>query len=222
MQIKLINGNYLDIQLSTDEEVKHFLEPRNYSKEILEEWESEPFKCLITKEDKIVLDVGCNVGLFAIHISPYAEKIICVEPTPAHMRVQKTLLSRLPIDIIHEQSALNGYTGKAKFRTEMVNMTMNTLADREDSYEVDCITLADLCRKYNLTHVDLCKVDVEGSEVQAITLETVSAVFPIVNKFLLETHPRTREMQDHFKNIFERAGYKADYVDFNGSLIAYK
>ena len=176
----------------------------------------------------MVLDIGGNIGLFAIHVLPWADKIICVEPTPGHMAIQKTLLSKAvklmdrDIEVIHEQAALNSYTGKAKFRTEPINTTMNTLVDRPDSYEVDCITLADLCAKHGLTKVDLVKVDIEGSEMKAITVETVSAVSSIVNKFLLETHPRSREMQDYFIGIFTEAGYKAEYVDFNGSIIAYK
>lgn len=228
MIAKQIDGNDIVVPLITKEEVEHFKNPFNYTREILEEWDSLPFHELINESDKVVLDIGANVGLFAIHVLPWAETIICVEPTPQHMAIQKTILNRSvevsekQANIIHEQSALNSYTGKAKFRTEGINTTMNTLSDRPDSYEVDCITLADLCKKHNLEHVDLCKVDIEGSEVKAITVETVSAVFPIINKFLLETHPRSREMQDHFKSIFEQAGYKVDYVDFNGSIIAYK
>lgn len=228
MKIKQIDGKEIVIPLITKEEIDHFDDPKNYTKEILQEWDSEPFKELITQKDKVIIDCGANVGLFAIHVLPFTHKIICVEPTASHMHIQRSLLKSacssmfVRPNIIHEQSALNNYTGKAKFRTEPVNTTMNTLADRPDSYEVDCITLADLCKKYNLYHVDLCKLDIEGSEVQAITVETVLSVSSIIDKYILETHPRTREMQDHFKAIFEQAGYKVDYVDFNGSIIAYK
>lgn len=224
--IRRIDGTDLHIPIITGEEQRHIQEPNNYFKEIVAEWESEPFNGLVTPEDKIILDIGANIGLFAIHVLPYASKIVCVEPTPKHMLIQKTLLQKAlgvsSKEIIHEQSALNSYTGKAKFRTEPVNTTMNTLADREDSYDVDCITLFDLCKKYNLETVDLCKIDIEGSEFKAITPKTVEEAYPIINKYLLETHPRSRESQDHFKRIFEQAGYKCDYVDFNGSIIAYK
>ena len=228
MQIRQITGDLLELQLSTDEEKAHFENPFNYTKEILAEWDSQPFKDLVTQKDKVIIDCGANVGLFAIHVLPYVQKIVCVEPTPGHMAIQKTLLKSaasmmfLQTKIIHEEAALNSYTGKAKFRTEPINTTMNTLVDRPDSYEVDCITLADLCAKHQLTKVDLVKVDIEGSETQAITVETVADVSSIVNKFLLETHPRTREVQDYFIGIFKEAGYQAEYVDFNGSVIAYK
>jgi FkbM family methyltransferase len=226
MKIKLIDGSVIDIELMTREEKEHFADPFNYTKEILEEWDSEPFKGIITNQDKVIIDGGANIGLFAIHVMPFADKIICVEPTPKHMAIQKDLFktfwSATPIYVFHEQSALNFYTGKARFREERINTTMNALSNAGDSYEVDCITLYDLCKKYELSHVDLVKLDLEGSEVAAITVDTVKPVSHIVKKFLLETHPRSREMQDHFKGVFESAGYKVEYFDFNGSVIAYK
>lgn len=227
MIIRQIDGGVMDLTLSTEEEIAHFAEPRNYTKEILDEWESMPFKDLITKDDKVILDIGANIGLFAIHVLPWVETIVCVEPTPVHMRIQKTLLASAlklmgeKIEIIHEESALNNYTGKARFRIEGINTTMNTLSDRPDSFDVDCINLKDLCIKHELTGVDLVKIDIEGSEFKAITVETIAPVAGIINKFLLETHPRARESQDHFKKIFETVGYKVEYVDFNGSLICY-
>lgn len=240
MRITHIDGTTSEINIVSEKAKQHFVDPHNYTKEILEEWESLPYKGFITKEDKIILDIGANVGLFALHVMPLIGKvgrIICVEPTPEHMEIQKELLSIYSSyrdsgmfkisppgvwlrDIQHEQSALNSYTGKAKFHHEPVNTTMNTL--RDDGYEVDCITLYDLCKKYNLTHVDFCKVDIEGSEWVAITKETLIPVRHIIDKFFLETHPRSRESMEHFKAVFESAGYKTKFVDFNGSVFAYK
>jgi FkbM family methyltransferase len=218
MKLTQITGNEIELNINSEQARKHFDTFENYAAFILDEWKTQPFKDFITKEHKVILDIGANVGLFALHVLPYAEKIICVEPTPAHMEIQKELINDSKIQ--HEQSALNYYTGKAKFHHEPVNTTMNTL--RDDGFEVDCITLNDLCTKYNLEHVDLCKIDIEGSEFKALTVQTVSAVFNLIDNFLIELHPRTRQSQDHFKSIFEQSGYKVDYYDFNGSIFCYK
>jgi FkbM family methyltransferase len=210
--MKLINGNHLELDLSDPRVSAHFKNPNNYTKEILEEWDSEPFKKFVTPDCKTILDCGANVGLFALHVLPYAEKIVCVEPTPAHMEVQKVLLNG---KVIHEQSALNSYTGKCGWHIEPVNYTMNTIRD-QTGMEVDCITLHDLCIKHDLKKVDFCKIDIEGSEVLALTEQTVKPVFEIIDRFLIELHPRTREMQDRFKSIFEASGYKVEYYDFKG------
>lgn len=225
MKVKQINGKYYEIDFKrySDFVKHHFDKPENYTDAILGEWESEPFKDYISKEDNVILDIGANIGLFALHVMPYVEQIICVEPTPSHMAVQRELLSPFT-QVTHEQSAANSFTGECGFWIEPVNYTMNTLSNQYHSaaIQVPCITLYDLCQKYELKHVHLCKVDIEGSETQALTVETLKPVHSIIDKFLVELHPRTREMQDRFKAIFEEAGYKAEYFDFNGSLFCYK
>lgn len=216
MRIRLINGNYQDFSAS-EEAQKHFDDERNYSAFIIQEWEDLPYSKYI-KPNSVVLDIGANIGLFAMHVLPYAEKIVCVEPTPAHMKIQKELLTR----VIHEQSALNSYTGKARFRSEPVNTTMNTLSDRPDSFEVDCITLKDLCDKHQLTHVDFCKIDIEGSEWKALTVERIREVKGIIKSFFVELHPRNIESQYVMGDRFGLAGYKVQFIDYNGSIYCYE
>lgn len=216
MNITLINGKEEEIKMESYEANKHFSSANNYALFILDEWKTQPYKDYI-KPNSVILDIGANVGLFALHVKPYAKRIICVEPTPIHMRIQKEL-----IQVEHEEAALNYYTGKAKFRTEPVNTTMNTLRDAPDSYDVDCITLKDLCTKYNLTHVDFCKIDIEGSEFQAVTTERLKEVKGIIKSFFIELHPRSLESQNEFKKRFVEAGYHVKLIDYNGSLFCYE
>lgn len=213
--MKQIDGNNIELKITSDAAKKHFSDANNYSAFIIQEWEDLPYKPYI-KPGSIILDIGANVGLFALHVLPYAKRIICVEPTPQHMDVQKELLQ-----VEHEQAALNSYTGKARFRNEPVNTTMNTLRDAPDSYEVDCITLKDLCDKYSLTTVDFCKVDIEGSEWGALTVERLKEVRSVIKSFFVELHPRTEEAQNDMKARFEAAGYKVDLINYNGSIYAY-
>lgn len=215
--MKLINGQELDLNIKSAAVKKHFEEYNNYTSFIIAEWEGLPYSKYI-KPGSIILDIGANVGLFALHVMPYTRKIVCVEPTPGHMGILKEIMSG---SAIYEQSALNHYTGKARFRNEPVNTTMNTLRDSPDSYNVDCITLKDLCDKHNLTSVDFCKIDIEGSEWQALTVERIREVHDIIDFFFIELHPRSLESQMNMGIRFEEAGYKVDFVDYNGSVIAY-
>lgn len=216
--MKLINGN--DIELNLSEQARnHFDNPRNYTDFIIAEWEGLPYSGYI-KPNSVILDVGANVGLFALHVLPFAKCLICVEPTPGHMKIQKDIASSPKT--FHIQAALNSYTGKAKFREEPVNFTMNTLRDSSDAYEVDCITLKDLCDKFELKTVDFCKVDIEGSEWQALTVERLKEVKGIIKSFFVELHPRTGESQFEMGKRFEEAGYKVKLIDYNGSIYCYE
>lgn len=239
MILKQINGQELELDLSSDVVQYHYLNKANYMEVVVDEFNQEPFKDHISVQDKVILDIGANVGLFALVVMPYAERIICVEPTPEHQAVMRELLdsygfaangNELPVvnpiketKISHEQSALHNYTGQCGFYRESVNSTMNKVNNNgEPGFAVDCITLFDLCKKYDLKHVDLCKIDIEGGEFTAVTVETVSPVYSIIDKFILEVHPRNLESQNHFKVIFEECGYKVELFDFNGSVFVYK
>lgn len=215
IKLMQINGEEIEIHLS-DKAQYHMDKPQNYAAFILDEWKTQPYLGYI-KPGFVILDIGANVGLFGLHVLPYAKRLICVEPTPGHMEIQKELLS-----VEHEQAALNYYTGTAKFRNEPVNTTMNTLRDAPDSYEVDCITLFDLCKKYNLDTVDFCKIDIEGSEWQTLTTERIAEVKGIIKSFFVELHPRTVESQNEMAGRFEAAGYKVKLIDYNGSIFCYE
>lgn len=210
--MKLISGQEIDVPLVSDEAKKHFAEPTNYTAFIIAEWEDLPYAPYI-KPGSVILDIGSNVGLFALHVLPYAKRIICIEPTPVHMAINQEINPSSE----HEQAALNNYTGRCKFHHEPVNTTMNTIR-QDGGLEVDCITLLDLCNKYNLTTVDFCKVDIEGSEWQALTVDRIKEVAGIIRSFFVELHPRTAEAQRDMAARFQEAGYKVEYIAYNGSI----
>jgi FkbM family methyltransferase len=221
IKLKQIDKNEVEIDLSNPIIKAHFDAPNNYAEIVVNEFNSEPFGDYISEQDKIILDIGANIGLFALLVLPYAERIISVEPTVSHNEVYRNLLSNSK-KVELESAALNSYTGEASWRVEPVNTTMNTLDFLTTETKVPCITLYDLCQKYNLKHVDLCKIDIEGSEFRALTVETVQPVHSIIDKFIIEVHPRNLESQEHFKAIFEQCGYKVKFFDFNGSVFCYK
>lgn len=211
--MRLISGKHIELNIQSEAAKKHFSDPTNYSAFIIQEWEDLPYSKYI-KPGSTILDIGANVGLFALHVLPYASRMVCVEPTPAHMAIQRELVGELSE---HEQSALHNHTGKTRFHLEPVNTTMNTIRN-DGNIEVNCITLFDLCRKYNLQTVDFCKVDIEGSEWEALTVERIKEVAGIIKAFFVELHPRTVEAQRDMAARFTEAGYKAEHIDYNGSI----
>lgn len=213
MKIRTIDGKYTTIDIMSEAAKRHFDTPTNYTSFIIQEWEDLPYSKYI-KPGATILDIGANVGLFALHVLPYADRMVCVEPTPQHMDIQRELVGELSD---HEQSALHNYTGKTRFHLEPVNTTMNTIR-QDGGIEVDCITLLDLCRKYDLQTVDFCKVDIEGSEWEAITVERIKEVAGIIKDFFVELHPRTAEAQSAMAERFTTAGYMVEMVDYNGSI----
>lgn len=212
MEIKLIDGLVKFIPLS-DEGVKHFADEKNCTSHTLDQIKDNIFEGMVSKNDKVILDIGSNIGLFSLHFLPYAERIISVEPTPSHMAIQKEILNGTICEF--EESALSDYTGVAPFDLCDHNTTMNSLTYNSGNHiKVNCITLEDLCKKYSLSKIDFCKIDIEGSEWIAITEKTLKPVFNIIDKIFIEIHPP--ESRDIFKGMLESIGYNVVYFKTDG------
>lgn len=207
--MKLINGKEYELVMVTPEVQEHFENPYNYTKEICQQFDNDYYKGIIEPGDTL-LDIGANVGLFTLHVAPYFKKIIAVEPTPSHFEKLRLLTNHLK-GIEYEQAALHNYTGETTFYWCGINTTMNSLQNRSDrQMQVPCITLLDLLNKYGLAEVDFTKIDIEGSEDEAVTVNTLMPVRDRLKKVFLEGHPPTSETQDKFKEIFEACGYSVE------------
>lgn len=206
--MKLITDRQYDIPMTPKLE-EHFRDPYNYTKEIMQQFDNDYYKDIVQRGDTL-LDIGANIGLFSLHVHPYFKKIVCVEPTPSHFEKLRILTGGL-LGIQYEQAALHNYTGEATFYWCGINTTMNSLQNRSDrQMQVPCITLEDLLNKHHLEVVDFCKIDIEGSEDLAITVDTLRPVAERLKKVFIELHPPNRESQDKFQAIFEAVGYKVE------------
>lgn len=220
-QEKLIDGSMYTIELNTQELINHFNNPVNCTKEILHQfnelsWYSE----YLTSDDKIILDLGGNVGLFALHVTPWAEKIITVEPTPNHMELNKQIMSKFS-NVTHLQAAISDKTGQIPFFTFGSNTTMNSLINRGGNhFMVDCISIPDLIEKYNLDRVDFIKLDIEGSETIALNEDIIKYMSNKVSKILIEFHEVNgigyTEQRSIFENIFIKYGYETKHFGPDG------
>lgn len=225
-QEKLIDGSIYTIELNTRELVDHFNNPQNCTREILHQfnelsWYSE----YLTKEDKIILDLGGNIGLFAIHVTPWAERVISVEPTPNHFKLNTELTSKFH-QVERIQAAISNNAGQMTFYTFPTNTTMNSLINRGgDSFTVDCITIPDLIERLGLKHIDFIKLDIEGSETIALNDDIIKAFSDKVKKILIEFHEVNglgyTEQRAIFEQIFIKYGYEIKHFGPDG-LYCYK
>jgi FkbM family methyltransferase len=141
----------------------YFLEER-----VIDRW------CEIAKGSEMILDIGANAGIFSLAAaaSNPTARIYAFEPTPeiaAHLRKtvkQNHLEDRL---FIHEcaVSSESGIAHLNVFSNGGDNEGMNFLtAERrsESTLEVPTISVDDFCDQWEITKVDLIKIDVQGNE----------------------------------------------------------
>ena len=225
MNLKLIDGTTHELQLDTPELQSHFAVPNNCTREILHQFNDlDYYQRFITKDDKVILDFGSNIGLFAIHVSPWAEKVVGYEPTPSHYALNLQLTREFTnIEVI--QAAVGPHTGEIDFFTEPHNTTMNSMVPRSgEKTTVPSFSIPDILDKYDT--VDFIKMDIEGSEIWALTEAAVGAIAAKVKKLLIEFHVTQygseRQHRAQFKFKLEAAGMKCEEFNHDGLFCSRK
>lgn len=208
----------IDIESDSQDLIDHFSDTNNYADVVLNQINTDRFYDTFFngKDDIVVLDIGANIGLFSLYVHDTAKQVYAVEPTPSHF--QKLLQMTKNYDNIKPLNiALHDKDEPIQFFTCEFNSTMNSSVNRyENSVPVDVQgkTLRSIIDEQGLTHVDFVKCDIEGSEVAALTLETISAVKDIVDTWFLEVHATynksTQDNRFDLIQLFKKAGYKAE------------
>lgn len=206
--IRLVDNSTYEINLKSEELRKHFGEPQNYTGAILDQFNTRNYyEDFVDENDKTIVDLGANIGLFAIHVAPYAKRIVCFEPTPSHFNLLKQLTEEFSnIELV--EAAIAPSTGPIKFYTEPSNTTMNSLVNRGGySFEVKGYSLKDIAENFDLKNIDFLKMDIEGSEDFVLNEETLNYMFENIPKVLIEFHNNYHTDTEKYKAIFESRGF---------------
>lgn len=159
-------------------------------------FKTEEYEFETHQDPKVIVDAGANIGLAAIwftHRFPDA-KIIAVEPERGNFELLKHNVAPYS-NITAVQAALWDKEGSIEVRDVGVGnwgfMTGNQ--DAPDSTlsgttvsEVEAVTVQTLMQRYNLAHIDLLKMDIEGAELEVF--QTSAAWLDKVGAMIVELH----------------------------------
>lgn len=184
------------------------------------------------KSTDIVVDIGANIGVFALWAAPQAHegKVICVEPTKvigclenslannrlSNVFIVKCAVSDQPGNLeLLEYPGFNAVSHSAGFQPSGWGQLFIKLLWRKQQAEpikvaCPCRTLDSILDEYQVSHVDFLKVDCEGGEYSifdSVSEETLGRISRIAMEFH-ELHPS----HDH-RRIVERlrsAGFRVE------------
>ncbi len=180
----------------------------NILEEIYRDKVYEPY--LAGKKDLIIADWGGNIGLTSYYFKDYAKQVYCVEPSVVHHEAIEKLIEFNKIKNIKLcKYAIAGENGTIKFyHPENVTMySMENVMGAQDYEEVEAITPDEFFKREGIEHIDLLKLDVEGSEGKVITSAGFEAVAPKIDVIVGEHHSWDSMNQAQFKNTFEDLGF---------------
>lgn len=185
----------------------------------------------------VVFDPGANIGYFAavcVGLVGGQGHVYSFEPSnAAHAHIVKNnapakgRTTPLPNWTL-EHSALTDHSGTMTFYDTPRVMTRG-FACLEGTYEpkdriphqVDVVSLDDYCSRKNITSIAFLKLDIEGSELQALKGASRMLAARSIRTVLVETTllPHTRELTGKIDELLRTAGYTSFRAKRNGELV---
>jgi len=220
VELKLINGEIKNLDISPTHIQSHFNNVQNCTGPILSQINNNYYDRFITPDDKIIIDLGANIGLVSMHLAPYANKIISVEPTPNHFSILEYFTTDSP-NIYRLRGAVSDKRETTSFYL-LSDTTENSLMPFFNNkvgteVQVETYTLKDIIDLYNLDIVDFVKIDIEGSEVKFLSKDNIDTLNKYVKKFFVEFHNVNNktysEHRDYYQNIFRQDGWNTEIIN---------
>lgn len=168
----------------------------------------EPF--LNGKKDLVIADFGGNIGLTSYYFKDFAKVVYCVEPSKLHHDCINAMIKQNKIDNIKLcPYAISNENGTEKFyHPDNVTMySMENVMQAKDYEEVETVDCAEFIKREGITHIDLLKFDVEGSESKVVTSDSFKKLADITDVICGEWHSWTTMSQQQFKQAFEDLGF---------------
>lgn len=225
MSIITSSGENIKLDITDDEIDKHLNDEKTCAKIIIRQINTERIydRFLKDKKDLVILDIGANVGLFTLYAKDSASRVVSVEPTPSHQHLFEKITGKYEnVELV--KAALSNKDEDINFYICNYNSTCNSLVEREgDVLKVEGLTFNSLLKKNNLEHVDFCKIDIEGSEMIAITEENLKPVYDKIDRMFIEVHatesgPNLRwednlvDNRGKIEEVLKKVGYKYEIL----------
>jgi len=158
------------------------------------DWGSEALLYALMSQGDTFIDVGANIGYYALYMLPKAGKVYAFEPDP-RMRAMLALVlnDRKSVEIV--PSAVGHKDGKATFTIEAAGEVSHLADDRasdgSQNIEVNVVTLDSFVFERQIHNVGAIKIDVEGFDffVVAGSISIMRSQRPVL---LTEARPEER------------------------------
>jgi FkbM family methyltransferase len=152
----------------------------------------------VRPSDRLIVDAGANIGLFACYAATAARQSIvhAVEPMPAtYERLRRTVQENgLEARIHCHRYALSSCSGEGAMALASASqMAHVTAAAGTATVPVSTMTLAELVGKIGAPVVDLLKMDIEGSEYDVL-LSASADVLRTFRRIIVEFHAPPKQI----------------------------
>lgn len=172
---------------------------------------------LPARKDLITLDIGANIGLFSYYASTFSKRVYSVEPSAQHIEEMTQMMTFNGIkNMTVIQKAVSHQNGFADFfhndNTTMFSLKQEVKGN-EDTEKVETTTLKKLFDDFDIKHVDLMKIDIEGSEAEVFGSESFDQVKEKIDLIVGEFHTWSGVNPQLFETYFLDRNFSFDWLN---------
>lgn len=165
-----------------------------------------------------ILDIGGNIGMTSYYFSQFAKDIYTLEPKQELFDILTKMVEFNKLTNVHPiKKALYMDNGEFDLWSNESNKTMSSLnrsvSDGKTAPElVQTITIDKLFEDNGITHVDLMKLDCEGSEYEILGHESFSNVADKIDCIIGEVHSWGNRNPNQLKEALTNRGFKFEWL----------
>jgi FkbM family methyltransferase len=166
---------------------------------------------LAIRQGDVVLDAGANVGDFTLLAAAAvgdAGRVIAVEPNTKALRYLHENLALNNMTNVKIVQAFLGSSVQKVRSTERGTFSMVAPDGSGESLELEQTTMDDIARHNHVESFDIVKMDIEGSEVDALR---GCRSLADVREFAIEVH--SVGLENEVKVMLKRLGFACEYFD---------
>ena len=187
-------------------------------------WE-KAVESLSSSSNGIVLDIGSNVGSFALKVASNLElnstsRVIAFDPNPY---IQERFLhnlnfnSRIKFSVKFNLNAVGNETKIVDFSYDSENSGVGKISGVGiNRFEISMVTLDDFCKNNNLSNIKFIKIDVEGFEpfvfegaIEILNIYHPELYFEITEKW----HNKYGKSSKYIFDLLKRLNYSLFLVE---------
>ncbi len=186
------------------------------------------------RDDDIVIDIGGNIGVFAVHAARQTPRgrVYAFEPSGENYELLRQNISLNKFENISAfHAAVVGTPGPVKLYLNHQGGFHSIQSDRRSDsskYElVEGVKLQEIFDRHEIAHCDLLKIDCEGAEYE-ILYNLPRQYFDRIDRITMEYHgsadaQERRTQSNQLVAYLQQAGYEIDayeeFVGFRGGHI---
>lgn len=229
-EFRLADGTRVTLNAVSDPLVARYLgRPKAFVAEMISQINQRNYYYgLFTgRKGMVFVDLGANLGLVSIHAAPVCRRVLAVEAEPATWSVLAAITR--PWRVIEcVNVAVTAKTGPVTLSIDQRDWTCHTATNPLPGHPtktVPGLAFGDLINRYGLEDgIDLCKVDIEGSEIEAFSEDTIRQA--PVRRWYMEVHRTPGRSRD--KNVtqmrvrLEKCGFRVSQPRPNALVTSVK